>query len=237
MDIISSFATIAFVALVHASFQLSISVLTLLGSHTIGARMSRKKVGRLISSYVLGAGVMTLLLISFASLAFLYAFGQSAPLMAWAIVCGLVLGIGIAVWIFYYRKGAGTSLWISRGFAQHLTSRSKQTKNSVEAFSLGLTSVVAEIIFIAPTVALAALVLVGMPTHLQIAGLAIYTILSLAGLVIVWAFLGSGRTLSRVQKWREANKRFLQFCAGSALIVIGTFVYVTKVVAESSGVM
>lgn len=237
MDIISSFATIAFVALIHASFQLSVSVLTLLGSHTIGARMSRKKVGRLISSYVLGAGTMTLLLISFTSLVFLYAFGQSAPLLAWAIVCGIVLGIGVAVWIFYYRRGAGTSLWISRGFAQHLTSRSKQTKNSVEAFSLGMTSVVSEIVFIAPTIALTALVLVGMPSHLQAIGLSIYTVLSLTGLLAAWAFLGSGRSLSRIQKWREANKRFLQFCAGSALIAIGTFVYVTKVVAEASGVL
>lgn len=237
MDIISSFATIAFVALIHASFQLSVSVLTLLGSHTIGARLSRKKVARLFSSYILGAGVMTLLLISFAALVFLYAFGKSAPLMAWAIVCGIVLGIGVAVWIFYYRKGAGTSLWISRGFAQHLAGRSKQTKTSVEAFSLGMTSVISEIIFIAPTIALAALVLIGMPPHLQATGLAIYTVLSLAGLLSAWAFLGSGRSLSRIQRWRETNKRFLQFCAGSALIVIGTFVYVTKVVAESSGVL
>lgn len=236
MDIISAFATIAFVALIHASFQLSVSVLTLLGSHTIGARMSRKRVTRLVSSYVLGAGVMTLLILSFVSLAFLHSFGQSAPLMAWAIVCGIVLGIGVAVWIFYYRKGAGTSLWISRGFAQHLTNRSKQTKSSVEAFSLGLTSVFAELIFILPTVAIAALILVGMPVHLQVAGLTIYTIISLVGLLISWVIISKGKSLSRIQKWRETNKQFLQFCAGSALIVVGTYVYVTKVVAESSGV-
>lgn len=235
MDITSSFAAIALVALIHASFQLSVSVLTLLGGHTIGAKMPRKKVVRLISSFVAGAGVMTLLILSFTSLMFLYMFDTNAPLIAWAIVCGVVLGIGIAIWLFYYRKGPGTSLWISRSFARHLSDRSKETTHSAEAFSLGLTSVIAELVFILPTVALTSLILIGLPSHLQVAGLALYTVVSLLGLLIVWVLIGSGHSLSRIQKWRETNKRFIQFSAGSALMILGFFVYVAKIIAESTG--
>jgi uncharacterized membrane protein (DUF485 family) len=32
--------------------------------------------------------------------------------------------------------------------------------------------------------------------------------------------------VARIQKWREHNKRFLQFAAGSALIVLGVYFYV-----------
>jgi len=235
MDSISSIAVVAFAALIHASFQLSVSVLTLLGGHSIGSLMSRKKTVRLISGYVMGAGVMTLLTLSFVAFLLLHIFGTDVPLVVWSVACGIAFGVGIAVWLFYYRKGFGTPLWIPRSFARHLTARSKQTSQSVEAFSLGLTSVAAELIFILPTTVLAALILIELPGVWQLIGVLVYSIISLSGLLIVWAFIGSGKSLSRVQKWRETNKRFIQFSAGSALLVLGFFIYVTKVIAEVSG--
>jgi hypothetical protein len=237
MDTLTSLSIVAFAAFIHASFQLSVSVLTLLSGHAIGAKKSRARVLRMTSSYVTGAGVMTLLLLSFVSLVFLHVFGIEVPLIVWAMVCGLVLGIGVAVWLFYYRrKSAGTELWIPRSFARHLTDRSKATQHSAEAFSLGLTSVIAELLFIVPCIAVAALVLIGLPSVWQLVGIGIYTIISLFGLLFVWSLIGSGKSLSTIQKWRETNKGFLQFSAGSALIVLGFFVYVSKIMATIAGV-
>lgn len=237
MDIFTSLAIVGFAALIHASFQLSVSVLTLLSGHAIGAKTSRARVLRLTSSYTTGVGIMTLLVLSLTSLVFLHAFGTDVPLIVWAIVCGLVLGIGIAVWLFYYRKGAeGTELWIPRSFAKFLTERSKKTHQGAEAFSLGLTSVISELIFIIPTVAIAALVLIDLPSVWQLVGIGIYTVISLLGLLIVWMLITSGRSLGRIQKWRTENKRFLQFSAGSALIVLGFFVYVSKIMTTALGI-
>lgn len=236
MDILTSLAIVAFAALIHASFQLSVSVLTLLSGHAIGARKSRARVLSLTTSYTFGAGVMTLLILSLASLIFLQVFGADVPLLAWALVCGLVFGIGIAVWLFYYRRNTeGTELWIPRSFAKYLTNRSKKTKQSAEAFSLGLTTVMSELIFIIPTVAIAALVLVGLPPVWQLAGTLIYTVISLFGLLLVWGLIGSGKSLAHIQRWRTDNKRFLQFSAGSALIVLGFFVYVSKILVTVAG--
>lgn len=236
MDVVTSLAIVAFAALIHASFQLSVSVLTLLSGHAIGSKKSRARLLTLTSSYVTGAGVMTLLLLSFVSLVFLHLFGFTAPLVVWAIVCGLVFGIGLAVWLFYYRKNRpGTELWIPRAFAKHLTDRSKATHHGAEAFSLGLTSVIAEILFIIPCVAIAALAILTLPGAWQLAGLGIYTIISLLGLLLVWGLIGSGKSLSTIQKWREANKHFLQFSAGSALVVLGFFVYVNEILAAVIG--
>ena len=236
MDIVTSLAIVAFAALIHASFQLSVSVLTLLSGHAIGSKKSRARVLHLTTSYTTGAAIMTLLLLSFVSLIFLHAFGTTAPLIVWALVCGLVLGIGIAVSLFYYRRGTkGTELWIPRAFAKFLNDRSKATRYGAEAFSLGLTSVIAELVFIIPTVCIAALVLIGLPPAWQLVGIAIYTVISLLGLFVVWSLIGSGQSLARIQKWRNENMRFLQFSAGSALVVLGFFVYVSKIVATSSG--
>lgn len=238
MDILTSLAIVAFAALIHASFQLSVSVLTLLSGHAIGAKKSHARVIRLTTSYTTGAGVMTLLLLSFISLILLHVFGTTAPLLMWALVCGLVFGIGIAVWLFYYRRNTeGTELWIPRSFAKFLTERSKKTNQSAEAFSLGLASVISELIFIIPTVSIAALVLIGLPTEWQLVGIGIYTIISLLGLLTVWSIVGSGGSLARVQKWRAANKRFLQFSAGSALVVLGFFVYVDKILTAATGAL
>ncbi len=237
MDILTSLAIVGFAALIHASFQLSVSVLTLLSGHAIGAKKSRSRVLRLTSSFTTGVGIMTLLLLSLTSLVFLHVFGTEVPLIVWALVCGLVLGIGIAVWLFYYRRGAdGTELWIPRSFAKFLSERSKKTNQSAEAFSLGLTSVISELIFIIPTVAIAALVLIDLPSIWQLVGIGIYTAISLLGLLIVWSLITSGKSLGRIQKWRTENKRFLQFSSGSALVVLGFFVYVSKIMTEAMGI-
>ncbi|HEY8886752.1 MAG TPA: hypothetical protein VIM31_04630 [Candidatus Microsaccharimonas sp.] len=237
MDIASSLAIVTLAALIHASFQLSVSVLTLLSGHAIGARTSQAHVMRLTFGFVSGAGVMTLLALSFISLILLHLFGHDAPEFVWAIACGLLIGVGVAVWFFYYRREKGTSLWIPRSFARHLSDRSKATKSAAEAFSLGLTSVVSELLFIAAPMIISALVLIGLPAHWQLVGIAIYAVISLLTLFSVWVLIGSGHKLSSIQKWREDNKGFLQFAAGGALAVLGFFVYVCKILSDASGAL
>jgi hypothetical protein len=178
---------------------------------------------------------MTLLALSFISLIFLHLFGNNAPQLVWAIACGLLIGVGLAVWFFYYRPGNGTALWIPRSFARHLSERSKATKNAAESFSLGLTTVVSELLFIGAPMIISALVLITLPGHWQLVGIAIYAVISLLTLFSVWILIGSGHKLSSIQKWREDNKRFLQFAAGGALAVLGFFVYAFKIVSDATG--
>lgn len=238
MDIPSSLAIVALAALIHASFQLSVSVLTLLSGHAIGTRRTQAKVMRLSWGFISGVAVMTLLVLSFISLLLLHGFSNSGvPLVVWSVACGLVLGIGIAVWLFYFRKEKGTKLWIPRPLAEHLTDRSKATKHTAEAFSLGLTSVIAELLFIIPSMLISALVLLQLPSAWQLFGIALYVLVSLTGLFVVGSLIGSGHSISKIQKWREENKTFLQFAAGSALVALGFFVYISKVVAEVSGAL
>jgi hypothetical protein len=235
MDITTSLLVIGFAALIHASFQLSASVLTMLSGHAIGAKRSHAKLLRLTISFVAGTKVMTLLLVSFFALVLLDVFGSTAPQIVWAIACGLLVGLGVAVWLFYYRREKGTSLWIPRSFARHLNERSKATKTSAEAFSLGLTGVISELLFTIGPLIVAALVLIGLPSIWQLVGVVLYTIVATLSSLIVWALVGSGHSLSRIQKWREANKHFLRFAGGGGLLILGFFVYVNEVVLHIVG--
>lgn len=235
MDTVSSLAIVAFAGLIHASFQLSVSMLSLMSGHAIGAKRSHAKLMRLIGGFIFGAGVMTMLLISFASLVLLHVFdGKAAPEIAWVLGCGLLLGVGVAVWLFYYRRQSGTTLWIPRGVASYLSERTKVTKRSAEAFGLGLTSVISELLFIVAPVVVSALVIIHLAPVWQLVGIGIYTAASLLSLFVVSVLVGSGHKLSAVQKWREKNKNFLQFCAGAGLLILGFYLYVNQILAMNA---
>ncbi len=232
MSPISALAIVALAALIHASFQLSVSVLTVLSANAIGAKKTTTKVLRLTSSFVAGAGVMTLLLLATIALVVLRVFGPSTPLLVWAIACGLVIGVGVAVWAFYYRREKGTSLWIPRGVARYLSNRTKVVDQPAEAFGLGMMSVLGELLFIFAPLFISALVLVQVSGLWQLVGIVVYAVVSLITLLSVWVSIGSGHSLSEIQRWRETNKRFLQFSAGAGLIVLGVFTYVYEILGS-----
>ncbi len=231
MELLTSLVIVSVAALIHASFQLSISMLTLLSSHTIGSKRSHSHLLRLTNAFVAGVGVMTILLVSFTALVASNVFGTKIPSLAWVVLCGLLFGLGVSVWLFYYRKQGGTSLWVPRDVAKYLHDRTKATKNSGEAFGLGLSSVVAELLFVLAPVAVGAFALVSVPPLWQLVGIALYGLISLLPLLVVNGLIGSGRKLSQIQKWREDNKLFLQFIAGTGLFILGFYLYVAEVLA------
>ncbi|MCA9335055.1 hypothetical protein KC953_02840, partial [Candidatus Saccharibacteria bacterium] len=163
------------------------------------------------------------------------------PLLMWAACAGGGVGVGLSIWLFYFRKEAGTSLWIPRNIAHFLSNRAKATTISIEAFGLGLTSIIGELLFSLAPLCIAALVLIQLDAHWQLIGVLLYAGVALLPLLIIGLLIGNGRKLSRIQHWREANKRFLQFAAGSGLIILAVYVYVervfTIVVANSLGVV
>lgn len=235
MSIVAALAIITLAALIHASFQVSVSTLTLLNSYAAGKSKSNAKQFRLSTGFIAGVAVMTALLLATTALVFIHSFKNPAPESVWAVICGLLVGVGAAVWLFYYRyKSSGTTLWIPRAFARHLNSRSKETVRSVEAFSLGMTSVIGELLFIAAPMAVSALVIIHLPGAWQLLGVAVYAVVSLITLISIWVLIGGGYPIGKIQKWREKNKRFLQFASGGALIVLGFFVYVFTVVSNAT---
>ncbi len=225
MDTPVALGIIALAALMHASFQLSVSMVTLLSSHSIGNKFSGARTLRLAASFFLGTIVMTTLVVTLLAYIASVSYQGYVPNIVWSLVCGAMIGLGIAVWTFYYRKQAGTSLWIPRGMARFLSSRTKATTSLAESFSLGLTSVVAELLFILAPSAAAALSLTYLPHRWQLPGLALYVLIASFGVGIVVILVGSGHKISQIQRWREDNKRFLQFIAGSGFLVLGAYIY------------
>lgn len=208
-------------------------MLTLLSGHAIGKNASQSRLSSLTGSFVIGAVLMTTLVVSFLVYVLLAVSRHNPSTFLWAIASGFSLGLSVAVWVFYYRRQRGTALWVPRGFARYLSDRTKATHEPAEAFGLGLSSVASEMLFLIAPLYIAALSIVSLPTSLHLLGLFVYVATASSSLVLVNMLVGSGHKLSGIQKWREANKRFLQFIAGSALAVLGFYVYVDHVVSAT----
>jgi hypothetical protein len=233
MNTIDSLVIIAIVALIHASFQLSISMLTLLSSHAIGAKRSHARLLSLTTAFTAGVFAMTVLLVSTGALFAQILMRDISDTPVWIALCGLLFGLGIAVWIFYYRREQGTALWVPRQFARYLSDRTKATKQTGEAFGLGVSSVFAELLFIFVPILVAAFVLISLEPVYQLLGIALYALLSLLPLLVIGGMIGSGHKLSKIQRWREQNKSFMQFIAGGGLVVLGFYLYVDRVLTPA----
>ena len=229
MDIPTALSVVALAALIHASFQLSVSMVTALSSHARGRRLSGGKVLRMAGAFLAGSVTMTLLILSLMGYLASGFHDQLTTATAWSVVSALLVGVGLVIWLTYYRRGDGTSLLISRGFAHFLHQRISRTTLATEAYSLGLVSVITEGVFIAIPALAAAMALAVLPFGWQLVGIALYTMVASLSIFTVTVLIGSGHPLSRIQRWRERNKRFLQFSAGTGLLVLGFYLYASQV--------
>ena len=219
---------IAFAGLLHASFQLGVALLTLLSGHSLGINRSFRKLMRLNVAYLFGASVITILI--FSALAYFALLGIGSNIQTAWLLAGLInIVTGVSVMIFYYRRAKGTGLWIPDSMAKYLSKRVKKTDHTGEAFTLGAGSVLAETPFLIGPFAVAVLYTLTLEgAQLQFLSLVTYSLIALAPLVAIVALVGSGRKISHIQKWREENKLFLQYCAGCGLVILGAFVLVDK---------
>lgn len=222
-SLLPSILAAAVAVFAHASFQLAVSVLTLLSSHSLGKQRSHLRVLHLSASYVAGTFVSTLALVC--SVAFFMGYATDAQTYrSWTAVAGLSAGVGVAVLFFYYRKGKGTMLWLPRAAAETLIDRAKHTKKGYEAFSLGLSTIVAELPFlIGPVAVVTLLVADRMADITSLWWMVLYSALVTLPLLYVVILISGGHRISTIQRWREDNKTFLQVTSGGALIVLGVF--------------
>lgn len=215
---------------VHACFQLSVSVLTRLSSHTIGAGKSHHRLLVLALSYVLGVVVATtsVTLGVAGALAWLSTFNEGWPAVA---VISFLPVAGLLVILFYYRPSRGTTLWLPRPFVDYLMERAKKTRSGVEASMLGAATVVGELPFILAPVGLIGLMISFLtPSTHWLAFSGAYSLLVSLPLVFLMLYISSGHKISAVQDWRERNKTFLQWTSGIALIILSAYIvsYVTR---------
>lgn len=222
--LLSSLLVIGAAAIIHAMMQLGVSVLTLMSGHSLGARKAHSRLLRLNIGYIIGTGAMTFSIIS-AGMVISDSLLQATPPQA--LFAGLaILSIlsSLSVLRFYYRRSPGTLLWIPRGLAEYLTKRAKTTKSSFEAVALGAMTAVMELPFTVAPIAIISVLMIFTSPSTRLAVILGYCLVTVLPLVIITGMIGAGHKLSTIQRWREDNKKFLQYASSFGLLAASLYI-------------
>ena len=230
LDAFGPFALVIVAGLfAHACYALSLSMLTLVSSHAIGKNTKHGTVLKLSLGYIFGSALATLGLLGVTTYFFSDIVNIVTQPVGWIIASVLALVVGWITVLFYYRPGKGTQLWLSRKVIEAVSTRAKQTKTVVQAFCLGIVMIILELPFLIAPLAVAGAVLATLPDLERGIGIIAYTVAALMPLIAVTVLIGGGHKISTIQRWRETNKKFLQYTSGGALILLGIYLFAINV--------
>lgn len=216
---------------VHVCYQLSVSVLTHMSSHSLSRKVTTKRLLGLGLSYSLGAYIATtLVLLAVVTFATLGLDSTNTQNLRPAILLATTLLplVGLVTVLFYFRRGPGTKLWLPRSVAKYLLDRSKKTTSSFEAAMLGAGTVVGELPFLVAPLLLVATLIAAQPLGSWLLLTKGYALLAVLPLVVTTLYLTSGHSPARLQRWRENNKKFLQWTSGLTLIALTFYLTIVQ---------
>lgn len=224
MDMLIPLSEIFLAALVHASLQLQLGSLLLLYHASLGKHV-RRKTKTIVSSYI--SGIATLTFLSVAAICFIFDrfFGQALYPEEVIIVASMLVALAIIVWIFYYKRGKSTELWLPRTVARFIDNRAKNTNSNTEAFSLGVLTSLAEMPFTLVLFIVAANSILQLPGLWQVAGNIIYVAIAVMPPVLLRIAVRKGNTIASIQKWRVKHKTFMRVISGVGFLVLGFFLF------------
>ena len=218
MDMVIPFAEVILAAFVQASLQLQLGSLLLLYHASLGKHV-RKKTKSIVSSYIAGIGTLTFLAIAAISFMFDRYFGDSLYPEEIVIIVSMLAALAVIVWIFYYKRGKSTELWLPRSVAKFIDSHAKTTNSNTEAFSL------AEMPFTLVLFVVAANSILKLPPLWQLISVVIYTTLAILPAVILRFAVRRGETITNIQRWRVKHKTFMRVISGVGFLILGFFLF------------
>lgn len=231
LTIFSAIGVIILAALAHATLQMNLGSLLLLYHESLGKHV-KKRTKFLVSNYVFGA--FFLILTSLASTAyFIFLFFEAnLSTICLVILTGILVALTLCIWLFYYRTGRSTELWLPKPIAKYIVRRAKQTDSNIEAFALGLLASFAETPFFIVLMMIAADSLLKLPMSLQISMFIIYVLIALLPLIVLRLAVRHGKTVVEIQKWRLKNKNFLKILSGTFFVTLAVFLLAFRIIQK-----
>ncbi len=232
MDDVSNLAIVALSGLTYASLQLGLSGLLLLYHSSLGKNNIKSKTRQLAGSFISGVGLMSIILLA-AICFFIYSIfeGQILSAPALSALVGALAAVALVMWLFYYRRGNTTELWLPKSVGGVVDSQAKSVKNNTEAFFLGTLTCFAELPISIIVFTIAANSILSLSFNYQLLGVAIFAVIAVLPLIVLRIAIRSGRTVVDIQKWRVRNKKFLRIVAGFAFLVLAMYIFTFKVLA------
>lgn len=228
MEMFIPFGEVFLAAAVHASLQLELGGLLLLYHASLGKHI-RRRTKKLVNNYIAGIGTLAILaLTGFCFMMDRY-FGSALYPEELAVVVGMLVAIAVLVWIFYYRRGRSTELWLPRSVARYINRRAKNTDSSIEAFSLGVLTSLAEMPFTLILLLTAANSILALPFDYQLLAAGMYVAVVILPMIILRLAIRRGQTVADIQRWRVKHKNFFRIMTGVGFLALALFILAFEV--------
>jgi hypothetical protein len=221
---------VLFAACIHAMLQLGLGCVILLYHHGNSQRKVPRRTHTLVSSFIAGVGVMSLLVL--AAIAFILSNSFNLyQAREFYFATGLAIGVvAILIWGVYYRRKNTTELWLPRTIAKFINERAKEAKNPAEGFLLGAFSTFGELLFLLPVMMVAAAALLSLPEGWELVALAGYVAISILPLAFVRCFTYRLATVGEIQIFRNRHQRFIKAMSGLMFLIFAVFIIIFRVV-------
>ena len=233
MSVLTGVGILLLSMLIVAFLQLKAGIFLLFLHHASG-KFSKHKISDLCLFF--GLGVETLVVIVFLLLYLLLLFiNVIFPNLNMQILdlatSGLMIAIGIVFPVVYYRKGRGTRLFISRSLANSIIECTKKVKSRSDAFAMGLTSGVPELLFSLPVIFVSVLKI--MEFNINATGRAfiiiLFALISVLPLFIMRVMFVHDHNMATIERSREKNKTFFRIIISvfylliASLLIMGVY--------------
>lgn len=235
MSIFASLGIVILAMLIMASLQLTPGVFALFYHYALG-KFSKRKASDLTLFFIIGAEIVNALI--FMSIYFLLGFFMFGNLgfkndVFTYILVGITIALALASSFCYYRRGAGTQLFISRRYAKGMDHLASSTSSRTDAMLLGALAGSYELVFSLPlfiiiaTIALE-LTMARQPSNLITIAFVLAPLIPL--FIIRWQYQ-SGHNLADIIRLRIKNKTFTKILLTLSFLFIAILMILFKVVS------
>ena len=214
--------------LIMAFLQLVPGVFSLFLHYTSG-KYSKLKASDLAVFFILGAETFSVLNLLFFYVVLsgspgLYSVINS-PIFSW-IMAGIIAALGILILVLYFRRKSKTELFISRRLAGCLKTKTINAKTRSDAFVLGFTVAIPELIFTLPLYLLAVIEIMqfGTTTINRSVMVILFAIVTILPLLILHSASAMGRTLADTLRFRIRNQPFFRISLSVFYFLIATLI-------------
>ena len=230
MSVFTSLGILVTAMLIMALLQLTPGIF-LLFRHYASGKYSARKASDLALFFILG--VETAVVILFLSLYFIISTINTVltnldnEIFYW-FMCSIFTILCFAFLFCYFRKSIGTKLFISRSFAKKLDHRAKTVKSRSDAFMLGTTSVIPEIIFTIPIYIICIIIISSITAEpiIRSALIILFAISAIVPLIIYNIAFNSDHHLASLAKYRFKNKIFIRFFVSFLYLLLPIFIII-----------
>ncbi|MCL2002308.1 hypothetical protein FWG76_02790 [Candidatus Saccharibacteria bacterium] len=221
---------VLFAACIHAMLQLGLGCVVLLYHHGKTQRKVHRNTHTLVSSFIAGVGVMSLLVLAAMAFVLSNTFDLHRAREFYLALAVAIFLVAILIWTVYYRRKNSTELWLPRSVAKFIGERARETKNPSEGFLLGVLSTFGELLFLLPVMLVASAALLNLPGGWELVALAGYVIISVLPLIFVRCFTHKIATIGEIQTFRNRHQRFIKAMSGAMFLIFSIFIIVFKLV-------